>query len=367
MPDALPTLLPPPGLDFPVVQIKSSPDDFIVEELPLYEPSGSGTHTYLWIEKRGINTRDAVQKLARALGKRPADGGVAGLKDAQSVSRQWISFEHVKQGLDAINSFAQPDLKVLAVSSHGNKLKSGHLRGNRFIITLRLVQDDPSARAKVAARTRDVCASLLKLGMPNYFGPQRFGWDGDNVALGRLLVAGDRAGFEREWSQRKANRPADRKLRNLIVNAFQAELFNRVLAQRIGSIGRLQAGDLAWLHRNGAVFRITAEEDAAREQARADGLEISPSGPLFGPRMIRPEGEPGRIEAQILADSGVTCEDFGREEAERQPGARRPLRIPLLEAPSVEESPQGVVLRVALPSGSYATVLLNEVIGSSVQ
>src|SRR6185295_2347479 len=167
MPDALPTLLPPPGPDFPAVQIKSSPDDFLVEELPLYEPSGSGTHTYLSIEKRGINTRDAVQKLARALGKRPADGGVAGLKDAQSVSRQWISFEHVKQGLDTISSFAQPDLKVLAVSSHGNKLKSGHLRGNRFIITLRLVQDDPSARAKVAARTRDVCASLLKSGMPN--------------------------------------------------------------------------------------------------------------------------------------------------------------------------------------------------------
>src|SRR5262249_5108744 len=132
---------------------------------------------------------------------------------------------------------------------------------------------------------------------------------------------------------------------------------------RIHSIGKLQAGDLAWLHRNGAVFRITSADDAAREQPRADALEISPSGPLFGPKMIAPEGEPGRIEAQVLAEAGVSCDDFGREEAERQPGARRPLRVPLLEAPSAEEFANGIVLRVALPPGSYATVLLAEILG----
>lgn len=367
MSNVLPTFLPPPEPDFPNVQIKARPEDFIVEELPLYEPSGIGTHTYLWIEKRGINTRDAVSRIATILGKRAADGGAAGLKDAQSISRQWISFEHVKQGLDTVAKLNQPELKVLTVSSHGNKLKPGHLRGNRFIITLRLVREDPAARALVIKRATNVCDTLSKRGLPNYFGPQRFGWGGDNVGLGKLLVQGDKSGFEREWAQRKANRPADRKLRNLIVNAFQSELFNCVLARRISGLDRLQAGDLALLHRNGAVFRIATPEDAAREQPRADALEISPSGPLFGPKMIAPEGEPGKIEAQVLADAGVNCEDFGRAEAERQPGARRPLRVPLLEAPAVEESPDGIVLRVALPTGSYATVLLAEIAGSRLE
>ena len=126
-------------------------------------------------------------------------------------------------------------------------------------------------------------------------------------------------------------------------------------------------GDLAWLHRNGAVFRVATPEDATREQPRADALEISPSGPLFGPKMIAPEGEPGKCEAQVLTEAGVTCEDFGRAEAERQPGARRPLRIPLLESPIIKESPDGIVLHVALPTGSYAPVLLAEVTGSATK
>src|SRR5579862_1253286 len=161
MSNALPTLLPPPEVNFPDVQIKTRPEDFIVDEIPLYEPSGSGTHTYLWIEKRGINTRDAVQRIARLLGKRPADAGVAGLKDAQSISRQWISFEHVKQGLETVASLSEPALRVLSLSAHGNKLKMGHLRGNRFIVTLRLTKDEPAGRAVVAQRVAEVSAALF--------------------------------------------------------------------------------------------------------------------------------------------------------------------------------------------------------------
>jgi tRNA pseudouridine13 synthase len=364
MPSELPTLFPRPSPDFPSVQIKSTPEDFIVEEIPLYEPSGSGTHTYFWIEKRGSNTRDAVQRIAKSIGKRAADAGIAGLKDAQSVSRQWISFEHVKQGLESVSRLSEPKLKVLSLSAHGNKLKMGHLRGNRFIITLRLNRDDPAERSRLAQRANDVCAALSRRGMPNYFGPQRFGWNGDNIALGKLLVLGDKAGFDREWLQRNPNRPADRKLRNLIVNAYQSELFNRVLARRIQNLSKLLPGDLAWLHRNGAVFRVSSRDDVQREQPRADALEISPSGPLFGPKMINPEGEPAQMEAEILAAESVTCADFGRVEAEHQPGARRPLRVPFLETPVVEECADGVRLRVALPPGSYATVLLAEILGA---
>jgi len=363
----LPTLCPPPPADFPRLRIKAEPEDFVVEELPLYEPTGSGTHTYFWIEKRGLNSHDAVRRIAEVLGKRAADGGLAGLKDARAVSRQWISFEHVKEGLDKAAGIHDDKLRVLNVSSHGNKLKMGHLRGNRFIIRLR---PDPAlatearerALALALGRARDVLAALARSGIPNFFGEQRFGRGGDNAALGKLLVQGDVAGFEAA-AKAAGVRFQDRKLRNLLVNAFQSELFNQILARRMPDIGRLDAGDLAWLHRNGAVFSVATAEDAQREQSRADAFEISPSGPLFGEKTILAGGRPGEIEREILAASGVTAADFSRREAERQPGARRSLRIVFLELPEASRDESGVVLRFALPAGAYATVVLKEILG----
>src|SRR5262249_12922321 len=200
---------------------------------------------------------DAVRRIAAVIGKRAADAGVAGLKDAVAVSRQWISFEHVNHGAAELAAYEKPELKVLRVSAHGNKLRMGHLRGNRFVITLRLAEDTPDNRAAVLNRAREVCAVLSARGMPNYYGPQRFGRDGANPQLGRMLVKGDEEGFRRAFAERHGpRRPADRKIRNLMVNAFQSELFNRVLALRMPEIGRLQPGDLAFIHRNGAVFTI---------------------------------------------------------------------------------------------------------------
>ena len=217
----------------------------------------------------------------------------------------------------------------------------------------------------LASAARDALASLYRLGVPNYYGMQRFGRDASNVELGRLLVRGGVPGF---LSAAKAAgtpdpRTRDRRFRNLMVNAFQAELFNRVLSARMPRIGTLLAGDLAQLHRNGAVFAVADAEAAAREQPRCAAFELSPSGPLFGPKLPFPEGEPGEMERATLAASGAALEDFGRPEAERQPGARRPLRVPLIEKPEVEEDAEGVVLKFALPSGCYATVVLREMLG----
>ena len=363
--DSLPALLPPPLPGFPAVLVKDRPEDFVVEELPLYEPCGSGTHTYVWIEKRGINTRDAVRRIAALLGKRAADAGVAGLKDAAAVSRQWISFEHVKANLDALKALECPGLKVMGVSAHGNKLRMGHLRGNRFVITLRMPEDTPATRSVVVQRVAEVCAVLREKGVPNYYGPQRFGRDGDNAVLGRLLVTGDEEGFRRACAERHGQRQsADRKMRNLLVNAFQSELFNRVLALRMPEISRLLPGDLACIHRNGAVFNVVTADDAQREQPRADAGEISPSGPLFGPKMPKPEGQPREIEDRVVAEAGVSPEDFGRREAESQPGARRSLRAMLLETPEIGEASGGVTIKFALPSGSYASVVLREIVGN---
>ena len=363
---ALPTLHPPAGADFPAVRIKASPDDFMVEELPLYEPSGSGTHLYFWIEKRGINTMDAVRRLAAVLRKRAADAGVAGLKDSRAVSRQWISFEHVKENFEQARQFSDEKIVVLKAAQHGNKLKMGHLRGNRFAIRLVPASGANSAACeRIAARCREVFATLQQKGIPNYYGEQRFGRNGENVRLGRMLVQGDLAGFEKAFAELNHGRKADRRLKNLIVNALQSDLFNQVLAARMPEIGKLLAGDLAWLHRNGAVFAVANDADAAKEQPRADAFEISPSGPIYGGKSKLAEGRPGEIERQILAQSGLKLEDFGRREAERQPGARRSLRIAFLETPAVELETGGVVVRFALPSGAYATVVLREILGDS--
>ncbi len=364
-PQKLPLLCPPPPTDFPALTAKSQPEDFIVEEVPLYEPCGSGTHTYAWIEKRNLNTMDAARRLAHAIGKSPRDAGYAGLKDAQAVTRQWISFEHVAEK-EKLSAFVEPNLRVLKISQHANKLKMGHLRGNRFVIRLRFSRDEDCAKqGVVAARVRDIFATLRARGLPNYFGTQRFGRGGDNAELGRLLVRGDESAFEKLFAETNGSkRPADRKLRNLLVNAFQSELFNAVLAARMPDIGALAAGDLAFLHRNGAVFAIADDAAAAKEQPRADAFEISPSGPLFGPKMPAPTEKPGEIEAEILRKSGVTCEDFGRKEAERQPGARRSLRVALMEEPTFSVDDSGVLLTFALPSGSYATGVIQEITGT---
>jgi len=347
----------------PKIIYKTSPGDFIVEELPAYEPTGTGTHTWLWVEKTGMTTHAVTRALAQKLHKNPLDAGIAGLKDAQAVTRQWITFENVTDTPDAITAFSDERLKILTVTRHANKLKMGHLRGNRFVLRISAELSDSTAMpaADLLARVNAVFAILSRDGIPNYYGEQRFGNAGTNAAMGRLLVQGDVAGFETAMNAAGQGRQIrDRKMRNLLVNAFQSELFNKVLAARLPTIGTLLPGDLASLHRNSAVFKIATAEDVLKEQTRADAHEISPSGPIFGPKMAQPEGAPGELEARILLDAGVTLADFGRKEAEQQPGARRPLRIFFLEAPTANIDANDVVLRFALPSGSYATEVLNE-------
>ncbi|MBI3723798.1 tRNA pseudouridine(13) synthase TruD [bacterium] len=296
------------------------PEDFVVEEVPLYEASGEGEHAYALIEKRGIPTPEAIRRLSRALSVPAREIGYAGLKDARAVTRQTLSFPK-RAALD-LASWKDDALAVLSVKLHGNKLKVGHLRGNRFSLKLRRVSEDDEARA------RDVLARLAR-GAPNYFGLQRFGLRRNSHRLGLALVTEDAVAFLKELlaspspdesprlrSAREAfergdlraaregfppsfeaerialssleRSPEDSaravraipiKWRRLYASALQSLLFNRYLTRRLDRMGRLEAGEIAFLHRNGAAFVV---RDAPVEQARADALEISPSGPIFG-------------------------------------------------------------------------------------
>lgn len=384
-------------------RIKVTPADFRVEELPLYEPCGHGQHTYLKIEKEGLSTFQAIRLIARALGIDVREIGYAGLKDAQAVTVQTISVGDVP--VERAARLKIDGIRVLEVSRHTNKLKVGHLRGNRFEIRIREVTPAalPAAQAIV-----DV---LSRRGVPNFFGEQRFGVRGDTHLLGRALVQGNHEGFVRRYlgmphpdetpqirqarqlfdegqiaaaldlwpfslaeerivlqallkypgDYARAVRSLPHKLLKFFASAYQSALFNRLLAERLDALDRLEQGDLAWIHSKGAVFVV---QDPQQEQPRAERLEISPSGPLYGFKVTLAQGRPGEAERQLLAQELLTLEDWRRVKLE---GARRPLRFPLYD-PQVDFD-NGVVLRFGLPPGCYATVVLDEVmkVGAAVE
>ena len=206
--------------------VRVAEEDFFVEELPLYEPSGSGEHLLLTVEKRGRTTPEVAKEIALLLGARERDAGTAGLKDRRAVTVQRISVATRAPAEEALR-IKGPGFRVLAAARHGNKLRPGHLRGNRFRIVVRGVVPEALPRAEA------ICARLRAQGAANLFGPQRFGKRGDNAALGHAILL-------RETQVR------DRFLRRMALSALQSELFNRCLAARIadGLFGTAIAGDV---------------------------------------------------------------------------------------------------------------------------
>ncbi len=161
--------------------IKESPEDFIVEERPLYPPSGEGDHLFVLVEKRGITTFEMIRRLAGMVGVQPRDVGYAGLKDARSVSRQWVSVEHVSE--ERMRGVSAEQFRVLDMKRNQGKLRIGHLAGNCFRITVR------GAAEGAVGRAAAILARLTAEGLPNFYGPQRFGTDRRNALIGRALLA----------------------------------------------------------------------------------------------------------------------------------------------------------------------------------
>jgi tRNA pseudouridine13 synthase len=322
--------------------IKDRPEDFVVEELPAYLPSGEGEFLYLWVEKRGLSAEQMTSHLARELKIAIQDIGVAGLKDRHAITRQWIS---VPQRCEPrLSDQPHPQISVLQRDRHRNKLRPGHLRGNRFSILVRNVVPEAASRAAAIADR------LRQTGVPNYYGEQRFGRDAETLQLGLDLLQGTRKPGDIPRARRKF-------LLRLALSSVQAALFNQALAARMddGLLGRVLAGDVMQVTATGGPF---VAEDPAREQPRLDAREIVLTGPMFGPKMKPPAGEPAEREARLLAAAGLTRESFA-EYANLTSGTRRPY-VFWPEDLAFSAEPDGLRVDVSLPAGAYATVLLRE-------
>lgn len=382
-------------------RIKRRAEDFRVDEAPLYQPCGEGTHVYFRVRKVGIPTPAVVERIAEYMHVRRTDIGFAGMKDAQAVTTQWMSLEHADP--DKLAAYRDKQVAIEQVARHANKLRAGHLAGNRFAIRIRQVGPDalPAARA--------VLDVLGRRGAPNYFGSQRFGLRGDTGALGEALIrndleefvaiylgrpaadppdcrmareafdAGDLARARTHWPRHYANErralaaykkrrcaraavaAIDKRMKRFYVSAFQSEVFNEVLAARIGSIDRVMTGDWARKTDTGGVFLV---EDADAAQPRAEAFEISATGPIVGYRASLAEGEPGQIERRVLAGRGVTREQFRTIGPLKAKGSRRPLRFSLAQpgiSAGSDEHGEYIELTFTASSGCYATAVLREI------
>lgn len=390
--------------------LKRRIEDFYVEERPLYEPVGEGEHLFVTVEKRGVSSFEAARALAGACGVSPRDVSYAGLKDVKSVSRQTFCLPRVEA--DFVKRLEFEKFEVLDARRHTTKLRTGHLKGNYFRIRVREAAPDAAKRA------REVLDILEKRGVPNFYGPQRFGSNGRNMLVGRALLReryhraiqamfapcqaeagtgiyeGRRYAWEGDYNRslrlfpqsfvpernlaialrdagadirgerlskdayKRILRRVPKRYLEFYVSALQAYLFNEVLKKRYRELDRVMAGDLAYIHSKRAVFLV---EDAEAESKRAETLEISPSGPIFGYKVPYAKGVPGEIEWAVLRKAHLTPRRFHMRIGLKNKGVRRPMRVPVTE---LELTPHedGFTAAFFLPKGSFATTLLREII-----
>jgi len=382
--------------------LKERPEDFLVDEVPAYGPSGQGDHLYMIVEKRKRLTTDIVRYFTKHFGVHRKAVGFAGLKDKHAITRQAITVEHADPR--KVDTFEDEYIKILMADWHGNKIKRGHLRANRFVIKVRQV--DPTA----VLHAKPILDQLIEHGAPNFLGEQRFGYRFQNHELGRLLLLGDYQGFvdmmlgqpredDREllrearaaydageysralslWptvhrferqavgplsrgaSPEDAVKAIDQTQRHLLVSACQSAIFNSVLNRRLleGQYTLLD-GDLAFKHDSRAIFHV---RDIEAELPRYHRQEISPSGPMWGRKMQRPTGPALQWENEALAEAGLTDEQFtqGRYTPD---GSRRSLRMPVTDASvssGVDEHGSFVKVSFELPRGCFATTVMREI------
>jgi tRNA pseudouridine13 synthase len=316
--------------------LRTLPEDFRVEELPLYLPQGYGSHAYALVEKRNLTTRDLVLALTRE-GLKEKEIGVAGLKDKVALTRQWLSVPNKHAA--ALTALEKLDgVRIVEVSRHQNRLGMGHLKGNRFTVRVRQTESDAVAKAGL------ILEVLQRVGVPNYFGPQRFGIGGKNAVDGYRLVHHEAV-------------PGGYHLKGFFISSLQSLVVNHLLARRIerNIFDSVILGDWAKKHDTGGVFKVETESEAER----AKRFEISATLPLFGKKVKLSEGEAGEVEQEVLKYLELTWVKF----ASRR-GDRRYSRLPL--ETTLQATDDGYIVQFELLRGAFATSLLRELLKIAV-
>ena len=327
--------------------LKVQPEDFIVEEIPAYLPSGEGDHLYAWIQKSNTDTFSVIAGFAKALKLKTTDIGYAGMKDKRAVTRQYLSFPPGTSE-DALKQVELFGVEVLETKNHANKLKTGHLKGNSFQIIVREIFGPEDALNRV----ENIFSQLRKPpGCPNYFGEQRFGRFGDNGDIGKQMVTET---YEGRCPPKK---------RRLYISAYQSELFNRYVRDRISQLGTVLAGDILMKGANGPTFTC---DDPSTDQSRLDAGELLITGPIFGHKAKLADGTPGEWEQEILAAEGIEQTAF-KTVGKLAQGTRRPISIQIDDPTCEKTGADEVKIGFSLPRGCYATTVLREVMKVEAQ
>jgi len=349
-------ILVPPPLHNPVISdgiIRDSAADFEVEEIPAFEPAGTGDHLFLWVQKRGYSTSELTRHIARTCGISSRDIGTAGQKDKHAVTRQWISVP--ASAASDWNDLPSEEITVLRTIRHTKKLRTGQLRGNRFQVAVRSPESEFTA-ADVRILEPQL-ASLQTTGFANYFGPQRFGHGGATLAQGLRLLSASTGNRE----QRRRLQPW---LRRLALSAAQSAVFNRVTARRVaeGSIADPQTGDVVIRKGGTRPYRFDSSAETPDDAPTTEPPvrdPVIPAGPIPGPNMVPAAGSIAVAEDEVMSILGLSHASF-EQQAKLCSGTRRPM-LAFPQDCSCELTDDGRIrLGFTLSRGCYATVLLRE-------
>jgi tRNA pseudouridine13 synthase len=336
----LPTALDPPrahGAPLARGTLRVEPEDFVVEEDLGFGASGTGQHVLLKVRKRNANTQWVVRELAKICGCHPRDIGYAGLKDRRAIAIQWLTVPQSRLTLDIWRTVREPDFEVLEAEAHSRKLPRGALAGNRFMVRIRNIEVDAAA---FAARV----AEIGRRGVPNYFGPQRFGRDASNLA--------------RIADSLRALRHQER---GFVLSAARSLVFNAALAERVtdGSWEHLESGDIANLDGRGSIFPVDALDQTLTE--RCAQLDIHPTGPMWGRGIPATHGRVLDLETRVAAEFPEPCALTAEAGMEQE---RRALRLAVRDLTWERESDAVIVVRFRLMRGSFATMVVREIVDS---
>lgn len=315
---------------------KKIPEDFIVTESLSFEPLGEGEHLFLLIEKRQLNTQQVCEYLAKHFSKRLRDVGYAGLKDKQSVSQQWFSIQlNVTSTID-LKDFGSEDIKLVKAIRHNKKLRIGALKANHFSIRLRDISDWSEVDKRLHV--------IKEHGVPNYFGPQRFGIKGNNLNWFERLVQGEQI--------------RNKKLKGFALSAGRSFLFNNVVSKRVelGGVDKFLEGDVFIL--DGSHSYFTFEQQNEGYQKRLDEFDIHISAPLFG------EGESPATSKCLELEDEVEKSFSNWHKALCDQGLeheRRSIRL----KPSIlewQKDDHDLLIKLEIPTGCFATSVLRELV-----